>query len=67
MNRENLQDAIFETIGDTHMATYALQAALSRLDLRQLGEVFDQVADHHSLRTDPAGSGRPSMERASKR
>lgn len=52
MDREQLHNAIFELADTTHMLEYALGAALLELDLRTLGQVFDQVADHRSLLTD---------------
>lgn len=52
MDRQELHDAILELADTRHMLEYALGAALLELELGKLGEVFDQVADHHSLLTD---------------
>jgi hypothetical protein len=49
MNREELTEAIHDLTDSSHMTTYVLEHAMAMLDLRQLGELFDQVADHHTL------------------
>lgn len=52
MDREELEDAINELVDTRHMLEYALSQAMNLLDLGRLAELFDQVADHHSLLTD---------------
>jgi hypothetical protein len=49
MNREELTEAIHDLARGQHMSTYALEHAMALLQLNQLGELFDAVADHHSL------------------
>lgn len=49
MNREELRDAIQELADSPHMRFYVLELAMLQLDARQLGELFDKVADHHEM------------------
>lgn len=51
-NREDLTDAILELCNSPHMLEYALSNVLQRLELLQLADAFDHIADHHSLLTD---------------
>lgn len=54
MNREELTEAIHDLADSPHMRQHALEHAMGLLHLEQLGELFDQVADHHALLHPPA-------------
>lgn len=49
MSREELTEAIHDLADSPHMRQYALEHAMASLDLVQLGELLDTVADHHSV------------------
>lgn len=49
MNREQLTEAVHDLVDSPHMTTYALEHAMGLLDLHQLVELFDSVADHHDV------------------
>jgi hypothetical protein len=49
MNREELTEAIHDLADSPHMRQHALEHAMAALDLNQLAELFDQVADHHAM------------------
>lgn len=55
MNREELSEAVHDLARTPHMSTYALEHAMALLELGKLAELFDTVADHHSL-THPSSS-----------
>lgn len=49
MNREELTEAIHDLADSPHMRQHALEHAMAKLTSMQLGELFDQVADHYEL------------------
>jgi len=49
MNRQEIREAIHDLAQTAHMREYVIDQAVDRLDLHQLGELFDDVADHHAI------------------
>lgn len=49
MNRDELYAAILELADSPHMRQHAIERAMWKLDLEQLGELFDETADEHQL------------------
>lgn len=47
--REELTEAIHDLADSPHMRQHALEHAMAKLTSQQLGELFDQVADHHAM------------------
>lgn len=47
--REELTEAIHDLANSPHMRQHALEHAMALLDLHRLGELFDNVADHHAV------------------
>lgn len=54
MNREQLREGILDLADSPHMRQFALEHALDILTSDELGRLFDQVADHHSVLHPPA-------------
>lgn len=52
--REELTEAIHDMADSPHMRQYALEQAMGMLDLERLKQLFDYVADHHSMLHPPA-------------
>jgi hypothetical protein len=66
MNREELTEAIHDLADSPHMRQHALEHAMAALDLEELKELFDQVADHHALLHPPARRRVPRNPRISR-
>jgi hypothetical protein len=54
VNREELSEAIHDLADSPNMRQYVIEHAIARLDLHQLVELFEQVADHHAMLHPPA-------------
>lgn len=54
MNRDQLYEAILDLADSPHMRQHALERAMWKLNLEQLGELFDETADEHQLLHPPA-------------